>query len=248
MIKNDLFFSVNDLSQHIEGNWKTIGRWGRVKINGDMDNAKNVHIVVISQTFWEHVLSAVISIITLGCIKDRFKSEQTISQKNFADFHKVKNTVMKCYCDIILEKHQAPSKEVVEQILFNESKPLLTERQLLVIKKLTKVTSEIVNDLIMTLMSARDMTVQEFAKAVHQVALPDVGERTRRFLTKMTAAINEDISKVLPLSSMIDRLSLDIEDKGFRESLVNVIALPKIRSLIEELDSVAESIVDDIIV
>jgi hypothetical protein len=126
----------------------------------------------------------------------------------------------------------------------------LIELQQTVATKLSQTAIGVVRDVILIIMNSRNLSPEDFVKAQvtpGQAPLAEIDERTGKFFRKMMGAINEELDKVPTLSESFVQLASHVKDSHIRQKLVEGIALPRIKELITDLDSIKTSIIDDII-
>jgi hypothetical protein len=125
----------------------------------------------------------------------------------------------------------------------------LTPLQIKVVTKLREATNKITKEVITALIASKTMSINAFIEinvSKKTNSLSNLDLRTQKFSQKLLAVVDEDLNKIPTLPQSFDLLASYVKDSTIRQKLITGIALPSIKELIENFDSIKPSIIDDI--
>jgi hypothetical protein len=118
------------------------------------------------------------------------------------------------------------------------------------VTKAGQIVARVVFQALTTLVQSSKMEPAQFI-ATHiepmQKPLSELDERTSRFFRKMMEAINPAIDSIPTLKSSFQIFETVTGETQLCKKFVEGIALPHVKTMINELDAIQPSIVDDVI-
>jgi hypothetical protein len=118
------------------------------------------------------------------------------------------------------------------------------------VEKISSTTIEATRDVIRVLIEARAFRPQDLTEKViapRYAAFTDADVRTHQFALKMTNAINGELNKLAGMQEGFAMLANAANDQALQDKLVQAVALPRIRILMQELDKLDVKFIDKII-
>lgn len=132
----------------------------------------------------------------------------------------------------------------------NTTNPELNSNQVIFTKKMQDAVLKIATEVLNVVKNSFNMKMTDFIKDVvtpKQAALTELDERTSKFFQKVLGPVNMLLDANEATKKGFSILEMFSADEQIRKKVVEGVALPSVKELIKELDSVNPNIINDVL-